>query len=438
MPDALHPVRATDADGAKDTQTDPGLGAVDGSRPTVHLTAQRGWVNDPLAPTWDGERYHLFFQYVPESTDWAVGCHWGHAVSDDLLHWHEREVALAPDELDDGVWSGSMVRHGTGYRIFYTAIGADNLPLGRVRWADSPDLDGGWTKGDVVAVPPSGVDVTTFRDPFVHPVAHPDGDRWRMLVGASLGGTVAAALSYSSPDLSQWTFDGIAASRPRSVADPVWTGSLWECPQLLQVGDRQVLVVSVWADDRLHHVAAATVRSDGWQLLPDRWQQLTTGTGYYAPATFTDASGAPCLVFWLRGLLDDRAGRAGALSVPHRVELHGDQLVLRLHPAVNAGARDDRAGANAALAEPADVAAEPFRACVGGRTVVSVSHDDGRVVIDVDGTRESIEAPSTGVQVLLDGPCIEVVTLGGAFAHTLPAATWWDDSADGAILRWLP
>ena len=41
------------------------------------------------------------------------------------------------------------------------------------------------------------------------------------------------------------------------------------------------------------------------------------------------------------------------------------------------------------------------------------------------------------MQVLLDGPCVEVVTLGGAFAHTLPAATWWDDPADGATLRWL-
>ena len=405
-----------------------------GLRPAVHLTAHRGWVNDPLAPTWDGRRYHLFFQYVPDSTDWSVNCHWGHAVSDDLLHWQERPVALAPDAQDDGVWSGSMVRHGDGYRIFYTSAAADNLPMGRVRWADSLDLDGAWTKGAVVAQPPTGLDVSAFRDPFVYR----DGDGWRMLVGASLGGTEAAAVTYSSPDLSRWTLEGVAASRPRSAVDPVWTGTLWECPQPLQVGDRLVLVVSVWADDRLHHVAAATVGTEGWRLLPERWQQLTTGTGYYAPATFADASGAPCLVFWLRGLLDDRAGRAGALSVPHRVELHDDQLVLRLHPAVTSAAQAERGSANAALAEPADISLETLRAYAGGRAIVSVSHERGRVVIEVDGTRESIEAPATGVQVLLDGPCVEVVTLGGAFAHTLPTATWWDDLADGATLRWLP
>jgi beta-fructofuranosidase len=59
----------------------------DEHRPVLHLTADRGWVNDPLAPTWDGERYHLFFQYVPGSVEWAPNCHWGHAVSDDLVHW---------------------------------------------------------------------------------------------------------------------------------------------------------------------------------------------------------------------------------------------------------------------------------------------------------------------------------------------------------------
>ena len=413
--------------------------AVVGRRPAVHLTAERGWVNDPLAPTWDGRRYHLFFQYVPDSTDWRVNCHWGHAVSDDLLHWEERPVALAPDAQDDGVWSGSLVRHDDGYRIFYTSASADDLPMARVGWADSPDLDGVWTKGEVVADPPAGLDITAFRDPFVYP----DGDRWRMLVGASLAGTEAAAVSYSSPDLSRWTLEGVAASRPRSAVDPVWTGGLWECPQLVQVGDHRVLVVSVWDADRLHHVAAATLGAAsagpaGSTLVPEQWQQLTVGTGYYAPATFTDAHGAPCLVFWLRGLLDEAAGRAGALSVPHRIEWRADRLVLRLHPAVTSVAATSRGSSNAALAEPADLSAHPLRVGTAGSVALSVSHDAGHVVVELDGTRASIEAPPTGVQVLVDGPCVEVVTLGGAFAHTLAGATRWDDRADGALLRWLP
>ena len=405
-----------------------------GAGPASTSPAEQGWVNDPLTPTWDGRRYHLFFQYVPGSTDWAVGCHWGHAVSDDLLHWEERPVALAPDAQDDGVWSGSVVRRDDGYRIFYTSVSHDDLPMGRVRWADSPDLDGPWTKGDVVVWPPTELDVTAFRDPFVFR----EGDGWRMLVGTSLGGTEAAAAGYSSSDLSHWVFDGISASRTRSSQDPVWTGSLWECPSW----SRSPTVAS--SSSRSGTPTGCTTwppRRSGRPARPwsrEQWQQLTVGTGYYAPATFTDAEGAPCLVFWLRGLLDQPAGRAGALSVPHRIEWRDGRLVLRLHPGVTSAARSSRGGSNAALAEPADVSVDPLRVGAGGRVALSVTHVRGRVVIDVDGTRDSIEAPATDIQVLLDGPCVEVVTLGGAFAHTLPGATRWDDRADGAALRWLP
>ena len=51
----------------------------------------------------------MFYQYIPLTTvhdDYAK--HWGHAVSDDLVHWEELPVALAPDELGS-IWSGSTV-----------------------------------------------------------------------------------------------------------------------------------------------------------------------------------------------------------------------------------------------------------------------------------------------------------------------------------------
>jgi beta-fructofuranosidase len=406
----------------------------DDRRPALHLTAERGWVNDPLAPTWDGERYHLFFQYVPDSVEWAPNCHWGHAVSADLVHWEHVGVALAPDDDEDGVWSGSMVRHDSGYRIFYTAVTADDLPMGRVRWADSPDLtSGSWVKGEVAVTAPPGVDVTTFRDPFVYR----DGPVWRMLVGTSIGRDRAAATSFSSPDLSQWSYDGIAASRPTTVTDPVWTGTLWECPQLVEVAGEEAFVASVWDKDVLHHVVAALGTSEGSTFTPQTWQQLTFGQGYYAPAAFRDAGGQPCLVFWIRGLLDQTAGRAGALSVVHRLDLDDGQLLLRLHPALTSRGRPSRDGANAAIAEPTDLTDSAVRLTSGGRAVLTIAHESGEVIVEAGTERVAIVASPRQVQVLVDGPCIEVLTSGGAFAHALPTPTWWDDRAEGADLRWL-
>lgn len=414
---------------------------MDPSRPAVHLTADSGWINDPLSPLWDGERYHLWFQYVPGSTTWRVECHWGHATSTDLMHWTERPVALAPGEGDDGVWSGSVIALEGGHRAFYTSVDADRPAIGRVRLADCADPPlGEWVKGPVVAEEPhlpEGPFVTDFRDPFVWR----EGG-YRMLVGGSLGGTAGVALAYSSPDASTWTFDGVAASRSSDAApegDPAWTGSLWECPQVIEVDGEWVLLVSVWHDDRLLHLAASVVDRDGARLVPRAWQRLTVGEGYYAAASFRDAADQPCLIFWIRGLLDPDAGRAGALSVPHRLSVVDGRVTLALHPALDEATvgPSERGDANATLLDPIDLAVEPVIVSdAEGRDRLRLTASAGEVVVTLDGAETRLLAPADGVRVLLDGPVVEVSTRGEATAATLPGAVMWGDLA-GARARWM-
>src|SRR3954466_5271356 len=132
----------------------PSGDAADDGRPHLHFTATRGWINDPHGLTWHDGRYHLFFQHVPDAAAWSLAVHWGHAVSDDLVHWSERPVALSPDDADDGVWSGCVVEpEGGTARLFYTSVRSERLGLGVVRTA-SPDDDtwDTWHKSDVVLV----------------------------------------------------------------------------------------------------------------------------------------------------------------------------------------------------------------------------------------------------------------------------------------------
>ena len=67
-------------------------------RPQYHFSPDLAWMNDPNGMVYYDGKYHLFYQYYPDSTVWGP-MHWGHAISTDLVHWQHMPIVLYPDSL---------------------------------------------------------------------------------------------------------------------------------------------------------------------------------------------------------------------------------------------------------------------------------------------------------------------------------------------------
>ncbi|MFB6152543.1 MAG: glycoside hydrolase family 32 protein [Haloarculaceae archaeon] len=302
----------------------------DDGRPRYHVAPPADWLNDPNGLLrWNG-RYHVFYQYNPGGPYHAT-IHWGHAVSDDLVRWEDRPVALepSPDGPDrDGVWSGCAVVDGGTPTLVYTGgRGREQLPC--LATSDDPALDE-WDKYDgnpVIEDVPEDLDVletdhweAEFRD---HSVWREDG-RWYQLIGTGITGVGGAALLYTSSDLRDWSYEG-----PLLVGDWDGTGPVWECPELLDLGDRRLLHVSNY-EDVLYFVGSF---EDG-AFEPTARGKLDHGD-FYAPQSMRD--GDRYLTWgWLPEARDESAqwdaGWSGALSLPRVLELDGDRLRQRPAP----------------------------------------------------------------------------------------------------------
>jgi beta-fructofuranosidase len=213
----------------------------DKHRPQYHLSPPTHWMNEPHAPIYYNGQYHLFYQHNPQGPFFHQ-LHWGHWVSDDLVHWRDLPIALAPerDAVDpDGVWSGSAAydEHGMP-ALFFTAgnfAKQPNQSVGLARSTYKADGDNdlvNWVKHPKPVIEqPQGLGLTIdFRDPYVWQ----EGDTWYLIIGTGFEASGGAALAYTSKDLASWTYRGIFFQADRTRYPEL--GPIWELPVLLPLG----------------------------------------------------------------------------------------------------------------------------------------------------------------------------------------------------------
>ena len=202
-------------------------------RPQYHFSPKEHWTNDPNGLVFFEGEYHLFFQYNPFGDKWGH-MSWGHAVTQDLVHWTQLPVAL-PEENGVMIFTGSTVvdTHNTsgfcqGSKPCLVAVYTGYTPehdgkksLQTQNVAYSNDRGRTWTK--FTGNPVLDLHMTDFRDPKV--LWSDASKQWVMAV--SLPDDHKVRL-YGSLNLKNWK--QLSDFGPAGAA----TGQ-WECPELFEL-----------------------------------------------------------------------------------------------------------------------------------------------------------------------------------------------------------
>ncbi len=325
--------------------------ALDPRRPQYHLLPAANWMNDPNGPIYFHGHYHMFYQYNPNGAVWG-DMHWGHAISQDMIHWRHLPVALAPTPGGpdaDGCFSGTAVIQDGRVVLLYTGVrsapedeatikdGIHSLREAQcLAVADDSSLLTFTKRAQpVVAAPPAGMRVTGFRDPS----PWRQEDRWYMVVGSGILHQGGAILLYRSNDLRTWEFLHVAAGgtgNEKGASNPVDSGDMWECPDLFALGRKHVLIYSTQGKARWQ-----TGVFDQKEMIfhPEKMGTLDWGS-YYAPKTQLDRAGNRILWGWIQETRPveeyKAAGWAGMMSLPRVLTLdENGQLRVDISPAVD-------------------------------------------------------------------------------------------------------
>lgn len=298
----------------------------DPQRPQYHFLPPANWLNDPNGLIhWQGV-YHLFYQYYPYAPVHR-DIHWGHASSTDLVHWTHLPIALAPTPGGpdaDGCWSGCAVDDNGVPTLIYSGHAARNggFQLPCLATGDADLLT--WTKyaeNPLLASPPTDLDLLEFRD---HSVWQEDGT-WYQLIGSGIRKVGGAALLFRSNDLRHWEYLHPLAVGDKDRTAPLWTGTVWECPDFFPLDDQHVLVISAWNERRTHYPIYMLGSYVEHRFTVEREGFVDLGSSFYAPQSMFDAQGRRLMFGWLRegrSLEAQRAaGWSGVMSLPRVVSI---------------------------------------------------------------------------------------------------------------------
>ena len=305
-------------------------------RPIYHFVSPESTMNDPNGLCfWQG-RWHLFYQgYPPEDRCRArpdrSRQHWGHTVSDDLIHWRDLPYAIYPHP-EDACYSGSTLVEkdrvianyfGRGVQGNMVAVSNDPLLLNWQKLTGGPVIKGPSHRGDMSA---------PYR--VFDPCIWKKGNLYYSLSGSRsthepTGNWLRAQYLFRSPDLENWEYlhEFVEGDRYSLVGDD------GACPYFWPIGDRHILLY-------YSHISGGKYLLGDYDKKRDKFMVASGGDfnfgpsgpgGVHAPSATPDGEGGVIAIFNMNPGFPTQ-GWNQIMTLPRRLTLV-DNLDLGISPA---------------------------------------------------------------------------------------------------------
>ncbi len=290
----------------------------DPHRPIYHYVNPENNHNDPNGLCfWQG-RWHLFYQGFPPE-DPRV--HWGHAVSDDLIHWRDLPYAIYPDPEESCFSGASFVDDDRVIAMYH------GTQVGNMVAVSSDPLLLNWEKVTgkaVIPTPPqdgSPQEYTVF-DPCIW---KKDGVYYSLSAGTLPEGPgskrIAADFLFRSEDLATWEYLHTFTEDDRFTL----VGDDGACPYFWPISDKHILPF-------FSHMSGGQYLLGDYDTERDKFVVTghglfnfgaSTPSGVHAPSATPDSEGGLIIIFNMNPGYPTE-GWNQIMTLPRRLTLGGD------------------------------------------------------------------------------------------------------------------
>ncbi len=309
--------------------------AADPWRPVYHYVNPEYTLNDPNGLCYWQGRWHLFYQARPPED---TRQHWGHAVSDDLVHWRDLPYALYPGP-EDRCYSGTtLVEKDRVIALYHgvevgnmVAVARDPLLLNWEKLPGNPVIPFG--AGDEAPLPHGVFDPCIWSsDGAYHALSA------GIIPGRPEGKHSAAEYLFRSRNLEDWEYLHTFIEGDRFTV----LGDDGACPYFWPIGDRHILVF-------FSHMSGGQYWLGDYDRIRDKFVVDAHGLfnfgatfpgGVHAPTAAPDGQGGVIVLFnmnpgkptyrmndYLSGFYGDPGASGAAEDDPSRYARDWDQIL---------------------------------------------------------------------------------------------------------------